>query len=89
MPVVTNVLAEPCHEATQLAALLERQVTAPVRFTEMVERMKADGVGRVLEIGPGRVLSGLVGRIDRKIARAVLSTISDLEDAASFATSAT
>jgi [acyl-carrier-protein] S-malonyltransferase len=88
VPVVTNVLAEPCREATPLAALLERQVTAPVRFTEMVERMKVDGVDRVLEIGPGRVLSGLVARIDRKIARAALSTIGDLDDAASFATSA-
>lgn len=84
-PIVSNVEAAPCREGTRFASLLERQVTAPVRFIEMVERMKADGVSRMLEIGPGRVLSGLVGRIDRSIARAALSTTGDLDGAATFA----
>jgi [acyl-carrier-protein] S-malonyltransferase len=84
-PVITNVEARPCSDSAQFALLLERQVTAPVRFTEMVKRMREDGVERFLEIGPGRVLTGLVARIDRKTARAALSTHGGLEDAAVFA----
>ena len=88
VPVITNVQAAPCSDPTQLAVLLERQVTAPVRFTEMVQRMREDGVDRFLEIGPGRVLSGLVGRIDRNTARATLSTHGALDEAAAFASAA-
>ena len=84
-PVITNVEARPCSDSAQFPLLLERQVTAPVRFTEMVKRMREDGVERFLEIGPGRVLTGLVARIDRKAARAALSTHGGLEDAAAFA----
>lgn len=85
-PIITNVEADACRDAGRFAALLERQVTAPVRFTEMVGRMKQLGVTRVLEIGPGRVLSGLVARIDRSIERASLSSVGDLSEAAAFAT---
>ena len=88
VPVITNVQASPCSDPTQLAVLLERQVTAPVRFTEMVQRMREDGVDRFLEIGPGRVLSGLVGRIDRNTVRATLSTHGALDEAAAFASAA-
>ncbi len=88
VPVITNVQASPCSDPTQLAVLLERQVTAPVRFTEMVQCMREDGVDRFLEIGPGRVLSGLVGRIDRNTVRATLSTHGALDEAAAFASAA-
>ena len=81
VPVVTNVLAEPCRDGARFAELLERQVTAPVRFTEMVRRMRDDGVTRLLEIGPGRVLGGLAGRIDRGLQRASLSTITGVDEA--------
>jgi [acyl-carrier-protein] S-malonyltransferase len=87
-PVVTNVEAEPCDAVERFPDLLERQVTAPVRFTEMVERMKALGVTRVLELGPGRVLSGLVARIDRSFERASLSSLEGADEAAAFASGA-
>ncbi|MGH0028683.1 MAG: ACP S-malonyltransferase [Myxococcota bacterium] len=87
-PVVTNVEAAACDSAERLPALLERQVTAPVRFTESVIAMKAMGVARVLEIGPGRVLSGLVARIDRGFERASLSSFADVPAAAAFLTPA-
>jgi malonyl CoA-acyl carrier protein transacylase len=54
----------------------------------MIAFMRESGVDRVLEIGPGRVLSGLVARIDRAIARASLSTIEGIEEAFAFATAA-
>jgi [acyl-carrier-protein] S-malonyltransferase len=85
VPVVTNVEAAPCRAGARFAALLEQQVTAPVRFTEMILALRAAGVDRVLEIGPGRVLSGLVGRIDRELARASLSTQDGIDEAAAFA----
>jgi [acyl-carrier-protein] S-malonyltransferase len=84
-PVVTNVEAAPCDEAARLPALLESQVTAPVRFTETVVRLAELGVARVLEVGPGRVLTGLVARIVRDLRRANLSSLAALDEAASFA----
>lgn len=84
VPVVTNVEATPNTDSTRVAALLEAQVTAPVRFVEMVEKLVELGVTRVLEVGTGRVLSGLVARTSRKLQRACLSTLGDMADAASF-----
>jgi [acyl-carrier-protein] S-malonyltransferase len=87
-PVVTNLEARANRDAGRIAGLLEQQVTSPVRFTEMVLYMGAQGVDAVLEIGPGRVLSGLVARVSRGIARGNLSTLDDLEAAVEFARSA-
>jgi [acyl-carrier-protein] S-malonyltransferase len=84
LPVVTNVEATPNTDATRVAALLEAQVTAPVRFVEMVEKLVDLGVTKVLEVGTGRVLSGLVARTARKLQRACLSTFGDMADAARF-----
>jgi len=87
VPVVSNVDAEPNRDAARIPELLRRQVTAPVRFTESVRRMAALGVTRVLEVGPGRVLTGLVARIERGLARANLSSAGELAEAAAFAAS--
>ncbi len=65
MPVISNVEATPNQEAARLTDLLVRQVTSPVRWTESVQAMRAAGVDRFVEVGPGRVLSGLIKRIDR------------------------
>jgi [acyl-carrier-protein] S-malonyltransferase len=87
-PVVTNVEAIPNADARRMPELLKRQVTAPVRFVEMVECMAERGVTRMLEIGPGRVLTGLIRCIDAKLSRGNLSTFSELADAARFAATA-
>jgi [acyl-carrier-protein] S-malonyltransferase len=87
VPVVTNVEAEPNGDAARIPELLRRQVTAPVRFTESVRRIAALGATHVLEIGPGRVLCGLVARIERGLARANLSCAAELDAAAAFARS--
>jgi len=84
-PVITNVEAEPNADPGRMAALLAAQVTAPVRFVEMIERLMALGVTHVLEVGTGRVLSGLVARISRGLARGWLSSPDDFGDAESFA----
>jgi [acyl-carrier-protein] S-malonyltransferase len=85
-PVVTNVEAEPNTSAERTRALLEDQVTAPVRFTQMIRRMVDLGVDRFLEIGSGRVLTGLVARIGRRLDRANLSSLTDVSEALRFAT---
>ncbi len=84
-PVVTNVEATANADGGRIAALLEAQVTAPVRFVQMVQHLVGQGVTRVLEVGPGRVLTGLVRRIDKGVARGNCSVLDDVADAASFA----
>ena len=83
-PLVTNVEALLNDSGARVPALLERQVTAPVRFTEMIEKLTQLGVDRFLEVGPGRVLSGLVARIQRRSSRASFGSLSDLEDVRAF-----
>lgn len=86
VPVITNVEAEPNRDGARIAELLRRQVTAPVRFTESVQCLARLGVTRLLEVGPGRVLSGLVARIDRSFDRLSASTMSDVADVAATLT---
>jgi [acyl-carrier-protein] S-malonyltransferase len=83
-PVVTNVEAEPNADPGRIAALLEQQVTSPVRFTEMVGKLSELGVTRFLEIGSGRVLSGLLARIERRSKRANLGQFEDIGAAREF-----
>ncbi len=61
--VVCNVTAEPLGTPADAPRLLEAQVTAPVLWTESVERIAQRGVDRWIEFGAGKVLTGLVGRI--------------------------
>lgn len=63
VPLVTNVDAEPMTDGARVAETLVRQVTAPVRWEEIVQRLARDGVTTCVEIGPGKVLSGLIRRI--------------------------
>jgi [acyl-carrier-protein] S-malonyltransferase len=62
-PLVTNVEARPNSDAARALSLLVEQVTAPVRWIECVEELARQGVTRAVEVGPGKVLSGLVKRI--------------------------
>lgn len=84
VPVVTNVEAAPNCDAARMPELLRSQVTAPVRFTEMVTELTSRGVNRALEIGPGRVLSGLIARISRRTQRANLGGMEDLPELLRF-----
>jgi [acyl-carrier-protein] S-malonyltransferase len=66
-PVVTNVEATPNADPSRIVPLLLAQVTAPVRWIECTQAMVAAGVGRFVELGPGKVLGGLVKRIDKSV----------------------
>ncbi|CAN5703509.1 ACP S-malonyltransferase [soil metagenome] len=66
-PVVNNVNAENDPDPMNVAALLARQVSSPVRWLQSVEFLIGQGVRTVVEVGPGKVLSGLVKQIDRDV----------------------
>ncbi len=66
-PVVSNVEGTPNREAARVPELLVRQIDGAVRWDASVSIMAEAGVTRALEIGPGRVLAGLVKRIDKRI----------------------
>jgi [acyl-carrier-protein] S-malonyltransferase len=67
IPVVTNVEAEVNTSKDRVKGLLVAQVSSPVRWEESMRKMIEKGVEQVLEIGPGKVLSGLMKRIDNRI----------------------
>jgi [acyl-carrier-protein] S-malonyltransferase len=65
VPVVANVDAEPKRDAAAAIEALIRQVSAPVRWDAVVERLASEGVTTYVEVGPGAVLGGLVRKIHR------------------------
>ncbi len=67
VPVVTNVEAEVNTSKDRVKSLLVDQVVSPVRWEESMRTMIKEGIEQVLEIGPGKVLSGLMKRIDPTI----------------------
>lgn len=66
-PVIGNVEAAPYSEPERVKDLLVRQVTSPVRWVESMHHAVSAGVQTGVEIGPGKVLAGLVRRIDRSL----------------------
>lgn len=65
VPVFANVTAAPVGDPDEIRTLLVRQVTGTVRWRESVEAMRAAEIERFVEIGAGKVLAGLIRRIDR------------------------
>ena len=62
-PVYQNVTAQPSTDPTEIKANLLSQLTSPVRWTQSVQNMIADGADTFIELGPGKVLQGLVAKI--------------------------
>ena len=67
-PVSQNVDAKPHTDPAEIKANLVAQLTAPVRWTASVQQMIADGADDFTELGPGKVLQGLVSKIDKTVA---------------------
>ncbi len=80
-PVVANVDAEPKRTGREAIEALIRQVSAPVRWEDVVRRLVADGVTTFIEVGPGGVLSGLIRKIDRSISATCVHDPRSLEAA--------
>jgi [acyl-carrier-protein] S-malonyltransferase len=66
-PLVTNVDAEPIRTGAEARSALKRQVSRPVRWQEVIERLLDEGVRTFVEVGPGKVLLGLIRSIDRSV----------------------
>ncbi|MBD5308203.1 MAG: ACP S-malonyltransferase [Bacteroides sp.] len=66
-PVYQNVDAQPHTDPAEIKANLIAQLTAPVRWTQTIRNMIANGATEFIEIGPGKVLQGLIAKIDRSV----------------------
>lgn len=76
VPVISNVTASPVTTSEEMKELLVQQLYSPVRFEESIRALMEVGVNTFIECGPGKVLSGLVKKIDRS---AVIYAAYDLE----------
>ena len=78
VPVLSNVEPIPTDDAALLKERLTRQITGSVRWRETSERLAFEGIERVVEIGPGKVLTGLIGRTCPDLVCENLSSIAEL-----------
>jgi len=79
LPIIANVLAVPISEPEGIANLLVEQVTGAVRWRESVACMSSLGITQMVEVGAGKVLSGLARRIDRSLATVNIQDPADIE----------
>jgi [acyl-carrier-protein] S-malonyltransferase len=79
VPLIANVLASEITEPNAIKQRLVEQVTGLVRWRESVQYMKTAGVEMLVECGTGKVLSGLVKRIDKEMTGTALNTPADIE----------
>ena len=79
LPVVANVTARPVSEIGEIRRRLAEQVTGMVRWRESVEFLRDQGVAQAVELGAGKVLSGLVKRIAPEIAASAVGTPAEVE----------
>ena len=78
--VISNVTANDISETSKIKTLLIDQITSRVRWKESVDYMIKNGVNDFLEIGPGKVLSGLVKKIDRSVKIININSIEDIKN---------
>ncbi len=78
-PVYANVTAKPVMDKNEIKTLLYQQVTSPVRWEETIKNMINDGITEFYEIGPGKVLQGLVKRINPDVTTFGIDKFEDVE----------
>ncbi|MCC7300044.1 MAG: ACP S-malonyltransferase [Verrucomicrobia bacterium] len=79
MPVLSNVTGRPHENVEAIRANMIAQITGSVRWVESMQWLAAEGVAEVVECGPGKVLAGLMKRIDKNVAVSNIGAVSDLE----------
>jgi len=82
IPVYANVTAEPVIEASEIRELLFQQITNPVQWEQSVRNMVRDGASSFVEVGPGKVLQGLVKRIEPGVMVSNIDKFTDLKQPA-------
>ncbi|MEH6529916.1 ACP S-malonyltransferase [Photobacterium frigidiphilum] len=81
IPVINNADVQTESDPVAIKLALVKQLYGPVRWTESVERMANEGIEQLLEMGPGKVLTGLTKRINRALASAVVNDSASLDAA--------
>ena len=79
MPLIANVTAAPVEDPAEIRRLLVEQVTGMVRWRESCLTMREKGVEKLVEVGSGKVLSGLAKRIDRDLQASNVGGPADVE----------
>lgn len=79
VPVVSNVTVTPTSDPDEIATRLVRQVTGQVRWRETVEWFAANGIDSLVEIGTGKVLTGLARRISKDVTGSAINSLDDIE----------
>ena len=77
--VVSNVTAKEYKETDEIKKLLIKQIESPVRWRESIEYMISSGTNTFIEIGPGKVLSGLIKRINKEVKVLNIDTVEDIQ----------
>ena len=80
LPLIANVTAAPVEDPAEIRRLLVEQVTGMVRWRECCMTMRAKGVEKLVEVGSGKVLSGLARRIDKELSASNVSTPAGVEE---------
>jgi [acyl-carrier-protein] S-malonyltransferase len=83
-PVYSNVTGLAHPDVAAIQRDMPRQITCSVRWVENVQAMAADGVEKAVECGPGKVLTGLLKRIDKSIASSNVSDLASLQASVDF-----
>ena len=78
--VVSNVLASEYKSLDEIKKLLIKQIESPVRWRESIEYMISQGTNTFVEIGPGKVLAGLIKRINRDVKVLNIDVLEDIQD---------
>ncbi len=79
IPVFSNVSGQPTTDPNELKLFLEKQLLSPVLWTETIKHMLNGGAEHFVEVGPGKVLSGLLRKIDRHISVTPVGTLEQIE----------
>lgn len=82
IPVYANVTAEPVHRASEIRDLLFKQVTSPVQWEQTIRNMLRDGASTFYEVGPGKVLQGLVKRTEPEVSVSGFDKVTDIQSIA-------
>ncbi len=78
LPVLSNVTAE-VHESSVICENMVKQITSSVRWVALIQKLVAEGIEEIVECGPGKVLAGLIKRIDKTCAVRNIGQLTDLE----------
>jgi [acyl-carrier-protein] S-malonyltransferase len=79
IPVLSNVTAD-VHDAAEVRSNMVKQITSSVQWVASIRKLVADGVEEIVEVGPGKVLAGLIKRIDNTVSVRNIGQLTDIEN---------